>query len=96
MDTILHLAPRPPAATLIGWQFCGQPLHQWPSWVQASCALQRGDDNRLELRHRRRSGTQIVYLGEWLVRDLDGGVSYYSDADMRSAFVVERTTRPSA
>ncbi len=86
MDSILHLKPRPPAATLIAWQFLGQPLPQWPSWVQAGCTLQRGADGRLELRHDRRSGSQIVHLGEWLVKDLDGGVCFYTDAELRRDF----------
>ena len=88
MNTILHLKPRAPAATLIAWQFLGQPLHDWPSWVQSSCSLQRGPDGRLELRHERRSGVQIVYLEEWLVKDLDGGVCFYTDAELRHEFQV--------
>jgi hypothetical protein len=91
VDTILHLKPRPPAATLVAWRFVGQPLHQWPNWVQASCSLQRDADGKFELRHERRSGTQIVYLGEWLVRDLDGGVCYYNDAELRREFETQRS-----
>jgi hypothetical protein len=86
VDTTLKLKPRPTNVALIAWQFSGQPLHEWPSWVQSSCSLQRSDDGRLELRHERRSGTQIVYLGEWLVRDLDGGVCFYTDAEIRKEF----------
>jgi hypothetical protein len=71
---------------LLAWQFVGQPLHEWPSWIQSNCPLQRCEDGRLELRHERRSGTQIVYLGEWLVRDLDGGVCFYTDAEIRRQF----------
>jgi hypothetical protein len=82
----VQLRPRPPAATLIAWQFLGQPLFQWPSWVQACCSLQRDSDGRLELRHDRRCGAQVVYLNEWLVKDLDGGISYYSDAELRREF----------
>jgi hypothetical protein len=87
---ILHLTPRPAPATLVAWQFVGQPLHEWPSWVQSSCTLQRDVDGKLELCHERRSGAQIVYLNEWLVRDLDGGISYYSDDELRSAFETSR------
>ncbi|HEY8335389.1 MAG TPA: hypothetical protein VIQ05_16475 [Tardiphaga sp.] len=90
MDSIVHLKPRPPAATLVAWQFLGQPLHEWPSWVQSSCKLQRDADGRLELRHERRSGVQIVYLEEWLVRDLDGGVCYYTDAELRLTYETHR------
>jgi hypothetical protein len=90
VDTIVHLKPRPPAATLVAWQFIGQPLHEWPSWVQSSCSLQRDSDGKLELRHERRSGVQIVYLGEWMVRDLDGGVCYYTDAELRLTYETAR------
>jgi hypothetical protein len=90
VSTILHLKPRPPEATLVAWQFLGQPLHQWPSWVQSSCTLQRDADGKLELRHERRSGTQIVFMEEWLVRDLDGGVCYYTNAELNRAFETAR------
>jgi hypothetical protein len=86
VDTTLQLKPRPSNQALIAWQFLGQPLHEWPSWVQSSCSLQRGDDGQLELRHERRSGAQIVYLEEWLVRDLDGGVCFYTDDEVRRQF----------
>uniref|UniRef100_Q07IH6 Uncharacterized protein n=1 Tax=Rhodopseudomonas palustris (strain BisA53) TaxID=316055 RepID=Q07IH6_RHOP5 len=86
MDTILHLRPRPAAATLVAWQFLGQPFHQWPTWVQASCTLQRGPDGQFELRHERRSGAQIVFMEEWLVKDLDGGICFYTDVELRREF----------
>jgi hypothetical protein len=86
VDTTLKLKPRPTNVALIAWQFTGQPLHEWPSWVQSSCSLQRSEDGHLELRHERQSGTQIVYLEEWLVRDLDGGVCFYTDAELRKEF----------
>jgi hypothetical protein len=86
VDSTLKLKPRPSNVALVAWQFTGQPLHEWPSWVQSSCSLQRCEDGQLELRHERRSGTQIVYLGEWLVRDLDGGVCFYADAEIRRQF----------
>ena len=91
MNTTLQLRPKPPAATLIAWQFLGQPFHQWPTWVQANCSLQRDSDGRLELRHDRRSGVQMVYLQEWLVKDLDGGINYYTDAELRSEFDISPT-----
>ncbi len=28
------------------------------------------------------AGHEIVYLEEWLVRDLDGGVCFYTDAEI--------------
>jgi hypothetical protein len=86
VNTTLLLTPRPSVSALVAWQFIGQPLHEWPSWVQTCCSLQRGIDGRLELRHERRSGVQIVYMDEWLVRDLDGGVNSYSDAELWREF----------
>jgi hypothetical protein len=89
VNTTLYLKPRP-TTTLIAWQFLGQPLHEWPAWVQASCSLQWDDDGKLELRHERRSGAQIVYLNEWLVKDLDGGVCFYTDAELWKEFELRR------
>lgn len=86
VETTLKLTPRPTNVALIAWQFNGQPLHEWPIWIQSSCSLQRSEDGPLELRHERRSGTQIVYVGEWLVRDLDGGVCFYTDTEIRKEF----------
>jgi hypothetical protein len=91
VNTTQLLYPRPTTSALIAWQFLGQPLHEWPTWVQSSCSLQRGDDGKLELRHERRSGAQIVYLEEWLVKDIDGGVDFYTDAELRRAFEPRRT-----
>ena len=85
MNTVL-VKPRPPVSALIAWQFNGQPLPEWPTWVQSSCTLQRDEDGKLELRHVRRSGTQIVYTGEWLVKDLDGGVCFYTHDEFRREF----------
>ena len=89
MNTIV-LTPRPTTSAVIAWQFLGQPLHEWPTWVQTSCKLQRDPDGKLELRHERRSGAQIVYLNEWLVKDLDGGVSYYTEEELRREFEPRR------
>lgn len=80
------LEPRTTRTPFVAWQFVGQPYHEWPSWVQSCCSLQRDADGRLELRHERRSGIQIVYLDEWLVRDLDGGVFFYTDAEISMKF----------
>ena len=90
VTTTLLVHPRPATSALIAWQFLGQPLHEWPTWVQNSCTLQRSDDGKLELRHDRRSGMQIVYLEEWLVKDLDGGVCFYTDAEFRREFEPRR------
>jgi hypothetical protein len=86
VNATVHLRPRPAPASLIAWQFLGQPFPEWPSWVQSTCTLQRGPDGAMELRHARRSGAQVVYLDEWLVKDLDGGISSYSDAELRHEF----------
>jgi hypothetical protein len=86
----LLLEPLPSNAALVAWQFVGQPLPEWPSWVQSSCSLHKDADGKFELRHDRRSGTQIVYLGEWLVRDLDGGVDFYTDAEIWAKFAAKK------
>jgi hypothetical protein len=90
VNKILQLEPRSNNTALIAWQFLGQPFHEWPSWVQSSCSLQRDADGKLELRHERRSGAQIVYLEEWLVRDLDGGVYFYTDVEFWREFAIAR------
>jgi hypothetical protein len=86
----VRLTPRSDNVALVAWQFVGQPFHEWPHWVQASCSLHKDSDGQLELRHRRRSGIQIVYLEEWLVRDLDGGVCCYTDSELWGAFAISR------
>jgi hypothetical protein len=90
VTTTLLLQPRPATSALIAWQFLGQPSREWPTWVRANCSLQRGEDGRPELRHERRSGAQIVYLEEWLVKDLDGGICFYTDAELRKEFEPRR------
>jgi hypothetical protein len=77
---------RPVTQPAIAWQFNGQPLHQWPSWVQDCCTMRKAADGALELLHARRSGGQAVYLGEWLVRDLDGEACCYTDGEVRKRF----------
>ncbi len=86
MDTHTEAEATPNQCGVDRLAVTGQPLHEWPNWVQSSCSLQRSDDGHLELRHERQSGTQIVYLEEWLVRDLDGGVCFYTDAELRKEF----------
>jgi hypothetical protein len=78
---------RSQAQTVIAWQFTGQPFHQWPAWVQDYCTLARNSpDGRLALRHARRSGVQLVYLDEWLVKDLDGGICFYTPSELQREF----------
>ena len=90
MTETLLLEPLSNSTALVAWQFAGQPLQEWPSWVQSSCSLHMDAEGKFELRHRRRSGTQVVYLGEWLVRDLDGGVDFYTDAEIWARFAAKR------
>lgn len=84
MTILVHPITQPSHA----WQFTGQPLHEWPSWVQDTCRIRKGDDGRLELLHMRRSGAQVVYLEEWLVKDLDGEACFYTSDAMRREFEV--------
>lgn len=86
----VRLEPLSGNVALVAWQFVGQPLQEWPSWVQSSCSLQKDAEGKFELRHERRNGTQIVYLGECLVRDLDGGVDFYTDAEIWTRFAAKR------
>ncbi|MET0219864.1 MAG: hypothetical protein ABW213_04325 [Tardiphaga sp.] len=88
MTETFRLTPRSDNLALVAWQFLGQPYHEWPNWVQSSCSLHKETDGQLELRHKRQSGTQIVYLEEWLVRDLDGGICYYTDTEIWTSFAV--------
>ena len=90
MTKTVCLEPLSDNVALVAWQFLGQPLPEWPHWVQSNCSLQKDADGKFELRHERRSGTQIVYLGEWLVRDLDGGVDFYTDAEIWARFAAKR------
>jgi len=85
MPDTIQLKPRDHSA-FIGWQFLGQLESEWPAWVRSCCTLQRDADGTFELRHARRSGAQIVYLREWLVRDLDGGVEYYTEREVVGRF----------
>lgn len=48
------------------WQYLAQHRSEWPAWVQRCCI-----DCGTELILERRSGRQVVLLGEWLVKDLD-------------------------
>ncbi len=55
------------------FQWLGDNLSTAPLWVRMTCR-QNGD----EIIHERRSGRQVVYSGEYLVRNLDGGVNFYT------------------
>lgn len=83
-STLLHR--RTPTQAALAWQFTGQSFPEWPAWVQSCCTLSRGDCGQLELLHKRRSGSQIVYVGEWLVKDLDGEVCSYTGDELGRTF----------
>ena len=62
------------------WQY--QKEGPRPDWVARIVA--HNDDG--ELFHVRPSGRQVLYPGEWLVRDMDGAVVYYSDEEFNELF----------
>jgi hypothetical protein len=71
---IVHPVTRPSKA----WQNTGGAI---PSWLAHCCFRRDG-----ELIHERRSGRQVVRDGEYLVRDLDGEVIFYTPAEFKRAF----------
>ncbi len=81
MPTILHLKPIVP--TVEAWQFRGQPQTEWPTWV-----IGKSVNFGSELLHDRKSGRQIVYWGEWLVKVSEeaDGVWWFSDEEMHASF----------
>ncbi len=58
----LLLEPLPNNAALVAWQFVGQPLQEWPSWVQAACSLHKDADGKFELRHARRKAAPRSFI----------------------------------
>ena len=73
---------QPRTTPLLAWQYTEQPWDEWPSWVK-QCCMKVGD----VMRHHRPSGAQIVYPTEWLVKDLDGGVCFYTDVEFNREYV---------
>ncbi|MBR1193205.1 hypothetical protein [Bradyrhizobium sp. AUGA SZCCT0160] len=63
------------------WRYEGN-LSGAPAWVQRSCS--RNDAG--ELIHTRYSGTQVVNEGEYLVRELDGWVCFYTSDEFWEKF----------
>lgn len=59
---ITHPHTKPVSA----WQYQAQHQSDWPAWVQRCCV-----DCGTELRLDRRSGRQVMFLGEWLVLEGD-------------------------
>jgi len=56
-----------------------------PDWVYRCCYV-IGD----VLVHERPSGRQQVYVGEWLVQDIDGKVLSYTPEEFDASFIVMR------
>jgi hypothetical protein len=75
---IVHPVTRPSKA----WQNTGGAI---PSWLAHCCFRRDG-----EMIHERRSGRQVVNLGETLVRDLDGEVIFYTPEEYKRAFVPQQ------
>lgn len=67
---------RPKADKRIAWQFTGE-RYVWPDWV-CNCTKWIHD----ELFLGRQSGLQLVKPTEWLIKDLDGGISWCRNDDM--------------
>jgi hypothetical protein len=61
------------------WRYTGQPRSEWPAWVSRR-VTRTYEGGALTL--SRKSGKQWIYLGEWLVRDLDGDPEWLTHADM--------------
>jgi hypothetical protein len=72
---------RPVYHPLQAWQWNGD-LDGAPEWVRLSCFRNREGT----LLHVRPSGRQALYLGEWLVRDLDGRSNYYTSEEFAREF----------
>lgn len=70
---------RPRTQPLLAWKYAGQPKAEWPSWV-------RGEQINGAIRHERRSGRQIVPVGEIFVKDLDGIVCSYTEDEFAREF----------
>lgn len=66
---------RPKADKCIAWQYDGFKL---PIWVKNNTCY---NDLR-ELVVDRRSGPQKVDVGDWLIKELDGGITWCPDRDM--------------
>lgn len=72
----------PVTQPLKAWQYIDEVSLSWPEWVRCCCIFING-----ELVHDRRSGRQVLNRGEWLVNDLDGDVTFYTDDEFRKAFL---------
>lgn len=79
------LTLRPRTEPVTAWQFTGQPETEWPAWVRR-CCRPVAIDGAAAARHERQSGAQILYPGEWLVRDLDGAITFYTGREVEAHF----------
>lgn len=68
---------RPKADKRIAWQYEGSHMNE-PAWV-IHCT---GWNNIGKFILKRQSGNQIINIGEWLIKDLDGGIIWCPDKDM--------------
>lgn len=66
-----------------------QPSEAWrvgsgipPTW--ADDCLKLNDAGELLL--SRQSGNQLLNVGEWIVKDLDGGIAFYTNAEFERTF----------
>jgi len=71
----------PNVEPLLGWQWQDQPRTEWPTWVQRSCRIIDG-----HLVHDVGRGRQVLYVGEWLTKSLDGEQVFYEDDEIRRGF----------
>lgn len=65
------------------WQYKGQLSSSWPSWVKKCCLII--NDTFI---HDKDTGRQALYENEWLVKNLDGEVIYYSDVKFRKEYEI--------
>lgn len=66
--------------TYRAWQRGSGPC---PGWVYR-CTEYRGSD----LFHLRQSGDQLLNPGEYLVQDMDGITTFYTDEEFRAKFII--------
>ncbi len=77
MSMIVHQRSQP----MYSWQWRGDNFATAPLWVRQTCWEYDG-----ELVHERRSGRQVLVSGEWLVRDLDGAVTFRTPEEFAREF----------
>jgi len=68
---------RPKADKRIAWQYNYGERNTWPEWVENNT---KWIDDELFL--KRRSGNQLMLHGDWLIKDLDGGIIWCRNVDI--------------